>query len=33
VLLQGGFVLAVSQHDDRSLESVRTTLATVLGQP
>jgi TetR/AcrR family transcriptional repressor of nem operon len=30
VLLQGGFVLALSDHDDRSLESVRSTLATLL---
>lgn len=30
VLLQGGFVLALSDHDDRSLQSVRSTLATVL---
>lgn len=30
VLLQGGFVLALSEHDDGSLESVRTTLATVM---
>ncbi|THJ16067.1 TetR/AcrR family transcriptional regulator [Nocardioides sp.] len=33
VLLQGGFVLALSDHDDRSLESVRSTLATVLSPP
>jgi TetR/AcrR family transcriptional repressor of nem operon len=33
VLLQGGFVLAMSDHDDRPLESVRSTLATVLGPP
>lgn len=30
VLLQGGFVLALSDHDGGSLESVRTTLATVM---
>jgi TetR/AcrR family transcriptional repressor of nem operon len=30
VLLQGGFVLAMSDQDDRPLESVRSTLATVL---
>ena len=30
VLLQGGFVLALSDHDGGSLESVRTTLATVV---
>jgi len=30
VLLQGGFVLALADHDGRSLESVRSTLATVL---
>lgn len=30
VLLQGGFVLAMSDHDGRSLESVRTTLAAVV---
>lgn len=33
VLLQGGFVLALSDHDDRSLESVRSSLATVLSPP
>jgi len=33
VLLQGGFVLALSDHDDRSLESVRPMLATVLSPP
>lgn len=30
VLLQGGFVLALSDHDGGSLDSVRTTLATVM---
>lgn len=30
VLLQGGFVLALADHDDGSLKSVRSTLATVL---
>jgi TetR/AcrR family transcriptional regulator, transcriptional repressor for nem operon len=33
VLLQGGFVIALSDHDGGSLESVRTTLAAVLCPP
>jgi len=33
VLLQGGFVLALSDHDVRSLESVRLTLDAVLSPP
>jgi len=33
VLLQGGFVLALSDHDVRSLESVRSTLGAVLSPP
>ena len=33
VLLQGGFVLALSDHDDRSLDSVRATLAMVMSPP
>ncbi len=33
VLLQGGFVVALSDHDGRSLESVRTTLSTVVRPP
>ncbi|MDX5565249.1 TetR/AcrR family transcriptional regulator [Streptomyces sp. ID05-04B] len=32
-LLQGGFVLALSDHDRQSLESVRLTLATVVSPP
>jgi len=32
-LLQGGFILALSDHHDHALESVRTTLATVLSPP
>jgi TetR/AcrR family transcriptional repressor of nem operon len=32
-LVQGGFVLALSEHDSRSLDCVRVTLATVIAPP
>ncbi|HSV39058.1 MAG TPA: TetR/AcrR family transcriptional regulator [Nocardioidaceae bacterium] len=33
VLLQGGFVIALADHDDRSLDLVRTTLVAVVCPP